>query len=680
MNKKVLIGILVVVLVGLVVAGLILSTKMPRQLNVQEKQEITTFVEVFGITLKKVDMVAPEKDVSENIKEVYVPLLTDNLLLEWTFDPLKALGRVGSSPWPDRIEILSMAKLDEYTVKVKGYVVWVASGGENKLEITEKVPVVLILRKDPDPSSTQKFLIDRVYNNEYAFYDGKELLKMLKGAFPDMNIIGERYEPYVAEEIYIASSSMPVAFVDMGTGGAYVEYYTICVPTNGHLEVANFKDKDGNIAPLFFDEGASVKHEVKFSSFSDGKGNNILYQSVVQRNDSGEVSSIEVDAYKWNSETKMFEYSKEFSEEIKHNLKDKLIPEIPEMVSLADLKFKEIRSKYSAIRSVAVYNEKVAFSAGSGHMEINDPKSANPNHILVCDAKSGKVEYSTQVSKDWVSIDDVQMNNNWIVLRVVEDPAGAPAECFVINRKTGKLIKLLQNYSWDGNSSSIDKDFTVDYVLLQGDYAYLVLNGIKIGNVGKTLSDTAESRLIRINLNDGTMQNFFKEELMSFGVFHLWVLGDDAIAFSASEITQPGNEKQYVYLYNFEGRSSDSVTLPDYIHLYALTLDEHIIYFRSGKIVIAPLRKPEDFEETGLESPNDFMLVGSTVASNDYIVARLDNGNIFVFNRKTKERRIITGGDVRSEIALNGAELCVIKHPENAPDSIIHIDLKENGF
>ncbi|NCQ53388.1 MAG: hypothetical protein GW803_04885 [Caldiserica bacterium] len=92
------------------------------------------------------------------------------------------------------------------------------------------------------------------------------------------------------------------------------------------------------------------------------------------------------------------------------------------------------------------------------------------------------------------------------------------------------------------------------------------------------------------------------------------------------------------------------------------------------------MRKPGDFEEIGLESPNDFMLVGSTVASNDYIVARLDNGNIFVFNRKTKERRIITGGDVRSEIALNGSDLSFINYPEDRNDSIIYLDLKENGF
>lgn len=659
MNKKVLVG-LVVVLVGLVVAGLILSFKMPESLTPEEKQEIINLVEGFGEKLVSVDKVAPDGMIAQDIEENYSPFLTDNLILEWTFDSAKVLGRVCSSPWPERIEIVSVKKLDTNSAKVKGNVVWVASGGENKLEITEKVPVVLILWKDP---STQKFLIDKAFSNEYAFYDGKGLLKMLKEAFPDMNIIGERYEPYVAEVIYIASSSMPVAFVDMGTGGAYVEYYTICVPTNGHLEVANFKDKDGNIAPLFFDEGASVKHEAKLSNFDDGKGNNILYQSVVQRNDSGEVSGITVDAYRWNKSADLFEYSKEFSESIKKDLEEQLIPKT---VSLSSLKFKEIKSKFPAIGAIAIYGDKIAFSCGSGKIKPNMPMSSNINSVVVYDVKSGKIEFSKEVSKNWLMIDDVQMNNNWILFGVIEDPLGVPGECFAINRKTDKLTKLLQNYKDDDN-------FIVSHILLQVNYAHIALEKSENGN--KTI------RLIRINLDNGAVQNYFEKKFKSFAVSHLWVFKGNCIAFSASEMVESGDINQYVYLYSFMGRSSDTVSIPKFIDVYVLTSDEKIIYYyQNGNIVIAPLRKPDDFEEIGLEVPDASILVGSTVTSDDYIVARLDNEDIFVFNRKTKERAIIKGVDVKSEIALNAYELSIIKRPENASDSIIYIDLKENRF
>jgi len=663
MNKKVMVG-LVVVLVGLVVAGLILSFKMPESLTAEEKQEITNLIENFGKKLISVDKVAPDDIVSQNIKEVYSPFLTDNLILEWTFDPAKALGRVCSSPWPDRIEILSIEKIDEYDVKVKGHVVWVASGGVNKLEVSEKVPIVLVLRKDSDPSSSQKFLIDRVYSNDYAFYNGKALLKTLKEAFKGMYYIGERYEPFPEREVYFTQGTSHIsgAIVDMGTGGAYVEYYTICVPTNGYLEVANFKDKDGNIAPLFFDEGASVKHEAKLSTFDDGKGNNILYQSVVQRNDSGEVSDITVDAYRWNKSANLFEYSKEFSESIKKDLEEQLIPKT---VSLSDLKFKEIKSKFPAIHSVSIYEGKVAFSCGSGKIKPNMPTSSNINNIIVYDIKSGKIEFSKEIGKNWLMIDDVQMNDNWILFRAIEDLAGVPVECFAINRETGELTKLLQNYK-DYN------DFIVSHILLQANYAHIALEKSENGN--------KITRLIRINLDNGAVQNYFEKESKPFKVSRLWPLRYDCIAFSAKEMAESGEIKQYVYRYSFTGRSSDSEILPDYIDSYALTPDEHIVYFKSGKIVVAPLRKPDDFEEIGLEIFNPSILLNDTATSDDYIVAKLDNGDIFVFNRKTKDRIIIKGLNETSEIVLNGSKLCVINHPESALDTIIYIDLKENGF
>jgi hypothetical protein len=145
-------------------------------------------------------------------------------------------------------------------------------------------------------------------------------------------------------------------------------------------------------------------------------------------------------------------------------------------------------------------------------------------------------------------------------------------------------------------------------------------------------------------------------------------------------MAESGEIKQYVYRYSFTGRSSDSEILPDYIDSYALTPDEHIVYFKSGKIVVAPLRKPDDFEEIGLEIFNPSILLNDTATSDDYIVAKLDNGDIFVFNRKIKEKIIIKGVNEKSGIVLNGSKLCVINHPESASDSIIYIDLKESRF
>jgi len=60
---------------------------------------------------------------------------------------------------------------------------------------------------------------------------------------------------------YVAASSGSndeLALVDMGAGGAYTEYYTICRVQDGELALANFKGKDSIVGPYVLSEGASV--------------------------------------------------------------------------------------------------------------------------------------------------------------------------------------------------------------------------------------------------------------------------------------------------------------------------------------------------------------------------------------------------------------------------------------
>ena len=124
MNKKVLIWLVVsVVVVGLIAGGIVLSAKLKNALPQEEKVEITNLVESFGKTIVKVDKASPNEEIAKSVKENYRPFLWDKLLWDWTFSPEKALGRVCSSPWPDRIEILSIEKIDEYDVKVKAIIV-----------------------------------------------------------------------------------------------------------------------------------------------------------------------------------------------------------------------------------------------------------------------------------------------------------------------------------------------------------------------------------------------------------------------------------------------------------------------------------------------------------------------------------------------------------------------------
>jgi len=293
MNKRFLIaaGIVLLVVVVFVAGFFFWNFVNPKIIKRAEKAEVTALVENFGSKLKEVSLSDPREEiVSQEIKQVYTPFVSSTFLLNLTNDPARAPGRDVSSPWPEKIEIISMEKLDSYTIQVKGNIILmtsveVAQGGN-----AGETPIVLWVR---NTNARRAWLIDQLSYGEYAFYDGKELTATLKRAF-----------------------SVPEALVDLQTGGAYTEDYAICQLDRGKLSVANFRDKNMSLSlPKSFSKGASVKHEVKLSFADDGKGNHIIYQYTIDKNasDPTVVDKITVEAYRWNGTTKQFEYDEHLS-------------------------------------------------------------------------------------------------------------------------------------------------------------------------------------------------------------------------------------------------------------------------------------------------------------------------------------------------------------------------------
>jgi hypothetical protein len=192
------------------------------------------------------------------------------------------------------------------------------------------------------------------------------------------------------------------------------------------------------------------------------------------------------------------------------------------------------------------------------------------------------------------------------------------------------------------------------------------------------------SRVIRVNLKDGKQDSIFTPPVESFSISQLVALDDDSVAFDASEVMANGDIKDQVYFYSPLTAALKPIVIdqwkdssdPRYIGTYTITPDSKIVYAYNKRIVIAPVATPGDFTEVGITESNDY-ISDYTVASNDYIAARLDNGDIFVFNRKTGERAIIKGANVASEITINADEICYIHRQEKANDSIIYLDLKE---
>lgn len=80
-----------------------------------------------GERLKDVPLLAPDSTLSASIREAYEPLVTPELLSEWLATPADAPGRHVSSPWPDRIEILSVTAAAPGTCLVEGNVLHVTS-------------------------------------------------------------------------------------------------------------------------------------------------------------------------------------------------------------------------------------------------------------------------------------------------------------------------------------------------------------------------------------------------------------------------------------------------------------------------------------------------------------------------------------------------------------------------
>jgi hypothetical protein len=85
-------------------------------------------VEGFGKALQSVSLLAP--DAAAQLEQQYAPYVDASLLAAWKADPARAPGRRTSSPYPDRIEIQSVAPQGAGYV-VSGSVVEATSAGES---------------------------------------------------------------------------------------------------------------------------------------------------------------------------------------------------------------------------------------------------------------------------------------------------------------------------------------------------------------------------------------------------------------------------------------------------------------------------------------------------------------------------------------------------------------------
>ncbi|WP_243182940.1 hypothetical protein [Anaerosolibacter carboniphilus] len=139
----------------------------PQKAEEIDKETVADLVEAFGNQLQFVSLQGPQDIVKKSMQENYGDFVSQSLLARWISDPVNALGRLTSSPWPDRIEVLSIEGLSESAYEVKGEIVEITSADKENGRTAARQPITLVLRKIND-----HWLIDEVTLGAYEETNG----------------------------------------------------------------------------------------------------------------------------------------------------------------------------------------------------------------------------------------------------------------------------------------------------------------------------------------------------------------------------------------------------------------------------------------------------------------------------------------------------------------------------
>jgi hypothetical protein len=120
---------LIIIASGVIYALRYVPPSTPSQ-NIQNEdiaQTVRDTVSRFGDKLKFVSLLSPAEQFSRSMDENYGPFVAPELLVKWKSSPESAPGRTVSSPWPDRIDIVSVDPINTGTYEVHGNVIELTS-------------------------------------------------------------------------------------------------------------------------------------------------------------------------------------------------------------------------------------------------------------------------------------------------------------------------------------------------------------------------------------------------------------------------------------------------------------------------------------------------------------------------------------------------------------------------
>jgi len=127
MNKIALGVVAVLVLLGAGTWYLTQSLNSSSALTLDEDARVRGVVAEFGTKLQFVPLLATSSERRVAMEQYYGPYVASELIAQWAPEGAEALGRYSSSPWPERIEVVSIEKTGAKAYKVEGNVIEVTS-------------------------------------------------------------------------------------------------------------------------------------------------------------------------------------------------------------------------------------------------------------------------------------------------------------------------------------------------------------------------------------------------------------------------------------------------------------------------------------------------------------------------------------------------------------------------
>jgi hypothetical protein len=132
--------------------------------DIAEEQDVQSVVEAFGQRLQSVSLLSPPATLKQSMETNYGPYVDPALLSDWENDPGSAPGRTVSSPWPERIAVLSIEMQKEGSYIVHGMVIEVTSQQTEQGGIAGMYPVTFVVQKSNGVWRINHFTKDEYQN------------------------------------------------------------------------------------------------------------------------------------------------------------------------------------------------------------------------------------------------------------------------------------------------------------------------------------------------------------------------------------------------------------------------------------------------------------------------------------------------------------------------------------